>query len=158
MFKCSRITTHLQGPFFDSLDPPSYSDSLNKISDTDDLQRQIALLSICTWTAATAAIPQPSPSASFTTRTSSNIPSSCNACNKQLHRSPLRFNLRSLYISRPLILHSGAKLHAPSWLGRSLSRQHHQVVQKPHLACIFCRLRKIPCGAPSPGSVDKSCK
>lgn len=30
--------------------------------------------------------------------------------------------------------------------------------KKPVLACLFCRGRKIACGPPLPGSIDKSCK
>ncbi|KAF8161059.1 hypothetical protein B0H34DRAFT_699263 [Crassisporium funariophilum] len=32
-----------------------------------------------------------------------------------------------------------------------------QPEKKPHLACLFCRGRKIACGSPSPGSNDKTC-
>ena len=30
--------------------------------------------------------------------------------------------------------------------------------RKPRLACLFCRSRKIACGAPAPGSTDRTCK
>ena len=33
-----------------------------------------------------------------------------------------------------------------------------QLERKPPLACLFCRARKIACGAPAPGSTDRTCK
>ncbi len=39
-----------------------------------------------------------------------------------------------------------------------LPTNKHQVEKKPPLACLFCRGRKIACGAPLPGSLDKTCK
>jgi hypothetical protein len=33
-----------------------------------------------------------------------------------------------------------------------------KILDKPLLACLFCRGRKIACGAPLPGSVKKTCK
>jgi hypothetical protein len=33
-----------------------------------------------------------------------------------------------------------------------------QLERKPPLACFFCRTRKIACGAPAPGSTDRTCK
>jgi hypothetical protein len=39
-----------------------------------------------------------------------------------------------------------------------LPTNKRQVEKKPPLACLFCRGRKIACGAPLPGSLDKTCK
>ena len=37
-------------------------------------------------------------------------------------------------------------------------KRQQQSDRKPTLACLFCRGRKIACGQPLPGSVDKTCK
>jgi len=39
-----------------------------------------------------------------------------------------------------------------------LPTNKRQAEKKPPLACLFCRGRKIACGAPLPGSLDKTCK
>ena len=39
-----------------------------------------------------------------------------------------------------------------------LPTNKRQIEKKPLLACLFCRGRKIACGVPLSGSVDKTCK
>jgi hypothetical protein len=141
--------THLQKP---SLNPPQHSDSLNSI-DTDDLQHQIALLSIVPGHPPHPQYPihHPqylSPQEQFQI---SHHAATLAVCTDP-HSGPKVPSLTSSYRSRPLL--TSAKLHAPSaWLGRSPSSQSHQ-----RLSCISCRLLKIPCMTALPGSVDQSCK
>lgn len=150
-FNVQIFVTHLQEPLFDSLNPPQHSDSLNSI-DTDDLQHQIALLSIVPGHPPHPQYPihHPqylSPQEQFQI---SHHAATLAVCTDP-HSGPKAPSLTSSYRSRHL---TSAKLHAPSaWLDRSPSSQSHQ-----RLSCISCRLRKIPCMAPLPGSVDQSCK
>jgi hypothetical protein len=39
-----------------------------------------------------------------------------------------------------------------------LPRGKRRVDRKPTLVCLFCHGRKIACGGPLPGGVDKTCK
>ena len=143
------FTTYLQAPFFDSLNSPQHSDSIDSI-DANDLQHQIALLSIGP---GHPQHPQPqylSPQEQFQTphQAATLGISDC----PDLHLGSNAPSLTPLYRSRPLL--TGAKLHAPSaWFDRSPSSQSHQ-----RLSCISCRIRKISCKAPLPGSLDQSCK
>ncbi len=146
--KCSfTMRLQAQGLSFNSLN------SLNMIDAADDLHRQIALLSIVSGQRTQPQSPthhpqHHSPKEPFqTSHQAATL--AISDCTDRRPSPPLRLLN---------VLHSGAKLHSPStWLGRSPSSQR-QRVQKLHLACISCRVHKSPCSAPSPGSVDKSCK
>ena len=43
-------------------------------------------------------------------------------------------------------------------IGLSSLPSKNTLEKKPPLACLFCRGRKIACGAPLPGSLKKTCK
>ena len=42
--------------------------------------------------------------------------------------------------------------------GSMINHKGRSLDKKPALTCLFCRGRKIACGAPLPGSKDKTCK
>jgi hypothetical protein len=60
--------------------------------------------------------------------------------------------------TKPLnpISRCSASPRAPMWLSPLPLKQMAE--KKPSLACFFCRGRKIACGAPLPGSMDKTCE
>ena len=72
--------------------------------------------------------------------------------------------------SRPSNSQSSSSSAAPSGLAWASTKRkstnvcpsplpsHMKQRQLDKLACLFCRGRKIACGAPPPGSVDKTCK
>jgi len=148
------FTAYLQEPFFDSLNSPQHSESLNSV-DTDDLQHRISLLSILPghpqhpqYSTHHPQYLSPQTQIQTSHQTAILAISDCT----DPHSGSTAPSPTSSYKSRPLL--TGARLPTPSaLLDRSPSIQSHQ-----RLSCISCRIRKISCMAPLSGSVDQSCK
>jgi len=97
-----------------------------------------------------------SPSVSLPENDGSHSPS-----HSHTHSSP-KTKLRA--ISRGWSPHRRSPTPRPSSQGIRLSplpqnkKGSTDASKKPVLACLFCRGRKIACGPPLPGSLNKSCK
>ena len=151
---------------------PTRSSSCQHVSDTAEPVTQIthspsdnsplASRSVTPPPALTVAIPhaarttqqakQPSPHAQSTSRSQPHSPCSPRPPNSHAQR----LLARQQRLPSPRVT-----LRPPSRTSMRttpLPGTKRQLERKPPLACFFCRARKIACGAPAPGSTDRTCK
>jgi hypothetical protein len=123
--------------------------SQNQIDSTDDLQHRIALLTITP-----ILRPQPQGSTQLPQHRShsSQERTSHQAATTMMKDCTDRHSDTYRRDRLPSTLHSSPKYMI--WPSRSPSSKRQQV-DKPRLACLFCRIHKTPCSTPLPGS--KSC-